>query len=152
MSIASTSLNGTISAFFGVGRSATRPLALPSPSQLATPASRVERIQPDPPRQEVLDGRSQNRNRNQAVGPVGPEERHPQPALENRPTFAPTTLFVAQILGQSQEFGSHPGLNRRAEGLPNGRDAAARGVDLYRRAGAEPAILSDKPAFLSLAV
>ena len=59
-----------------------------------------------------------------------------------RPARPQSDGFLAQAIAQNQD--GQPGAERAAGPLPG---ALARGNEAYRRAGAEPALYADEPAF-----
>ena len=76
--------------------------------------------------------------REQQTSGASAERRLPQPTPSFQPARPSSDGFFAQIMSQASDA-------QRAESRPLAADAPARGAEAYRRAGAEPAFLSQDP-------
>ncbi len=122
----------------------------------------VNRNDPVTPARPVSREQEQLRARHlRLVGDDAPARRQAGqgPAIEARPATGGTAAaprdsiaFTVQLLSQT----SNPVPNRALAGygqdLALRKDSAQIGSDIYRRAGAEPDLLTQAPTFLSLAV
>lgn len=103
------------------------------PSRLR-PVEPIARVQPQQQRSSLG---TFSAHRDQSAGTTSGRHR-PLPVPTFRPARPSSDGFFAQIMSQAAD-GQHE------QKLPLSADASARGNEAYRKAGAEPAVLSQEP-------